>query len=204
MKNSNALFVSCMLILILAMGGYYVYVLDLNRHRDVSDSYQYYYLDKKVRFWNKYQSMYIIPGHVYDTTVERPFFLDRTGFSAPDSNGRGMAFTDRSAFIFKLYKNPDTVYAFLRLKSELGHTMITVGDHSTAYLDEPGSYEIYIPIERDFISEIPGEINYVPVSTSLPVNIYALAITSRTSVPGDSEVFSLNYVAEDELEEAVY
>ena len=103
MKNSNALFVSCMLILILAMGGYYVYVLDLNRHRDVSDSYQYYYLDKKVRFWNKYQSMYIIPGHVYDTTVERPFFLDRTGFSAPDSNGRGMAFTDRSAFIFKLY-----------------------------------------------------------------------------------------------------
>lgn len=204
MKNNNALFVSFMLTLILAMGGYYVYVLDLNRHRQVSDSYRYYYLDKEVRFWNKYQSMYVIPGHVYDTTVERPYFLDRAGFAAPDGKGHGMPFCDKSSFIFKLYKNPGAVYAFIRLKSELGHTMITVGDHSTAYLDEPGSYELYIPIERKFISEVPGEVNRVPVSTSLPVSVYALAITSRTSIPGDSEEFSLNQNTADDFEDSAY
>ena len=193
-KKTGFLYAAGMLIVILTMGLYYVYVLDLNRHRKVSDSYRYYYLDKKLRFWNKYQSMYVIPGHVYDTTIERPYFLEKSGVSAPESDGSGMNFSDSTALIFKMYKNPDRLYVYFRLKSEMGHTMITVGSHSTAYLDEPGSYEIYIPVEPEFIDDNPGTVNRVPVSTSLPVSIYALAITAKKSVPEYYGQYSLSRI----------
>ena len=167
------------LLIIMGLGGYYLYVLGLNRNRNVSEAFSYYYLKKELRFWNKYQTMYVIPGHVYDTTRKPPF--------------SGMVFKDNSNLHFRLYKKPQELYVYFRLKAEMGQTRINVGSESVAYLDNPGSYEVFLPIVPSELQMDSNGVYEVNIGTSLPVSIYAMAITSEPETLIDDDI---NYDAE--------
>lgn len=177
-RSGKILYAAALAGLILAIGCYYLYVLGLNARRDVSDSFRYYYLDKQVRFWNKYQSMYVVPGRVYDVTVERPYFLAKPGFSAPASDGSGMTFAGRGGLIFKLYRVPEQLWLRLRLATDSGDTLITLGGKAKAFLADPGGYELYLPVDPKLLRAGPAAVNRVPLSASLPVRVRALGLTS--------------------------
>ena len=55
----------------LALSAFYLYVLYLAKHPDVSMAYRMYYLEKKTRIWDRNQSLAYIPGVLMDLTNER-------------------------------------------------------------------------------------------------------------------------------------
>ncbi len=187
------------LLIIMGLGGYYLYVLGLNRNRNVSEAFSYYYLKKELRFWNKYQTMYVIPGHVYDTTRRPPFFLDRQGFDYPKFDGSGMVFKDNSNLHFRLYKKPQELYVYFRLKAEMGQTRINVGSESVAYLDNPGSYEVFLPIVSSELRMDSNGVYEVNIGTSLPVSIYAMAITSEPETLIDDDINTMQKGTESHM-----
>ena len=89
------------IITFLALSGFYLYVLYLAKHPNVSMAYRMYYIEQKTRIWDRNQSLAYIPGTemVLNKYRDRSPYLSRAGWYIPKEDGSGTVFF----FFFFLY-----------------------------------------------------------------------------------------------------
>ncbi len=159
----------------LGLSAFYLYVLYLAKHPDVSMAYRMYYLEKKTRIWDRNQSLAYIPGTLMDLTNERERcpYLSREGWSIPEKDGSGSAFAGTGGLYFSLHRVPGELTFEGTLTANAADTelKISVGDKwsQTVKFDKAGSQKFEISLPAGLFIADPAEPNYLSLQSNHPI-----------------------------------
>jgi hypothetical protein len=156
----------------LALSAFYLYVLYLAKHPDVSMAYRMYYLEKKTRIWNRNQTLAYIPGTLMDLTNERErcSYLSRDGWDIPEKDGSGSPFDGKGGLYFTLHRETGVLKFEGTFTTKTANTelSISVGDKWSQKLkfDKVGvqNFELTLPTGL-FIAD-PMEPNYISLQSN--------------------------------------
>ncbi|TXH61731.1 MAG: hypothetical protein E6Q86_07925 [Tolumonas sp.] len=159
----------------LALSAFYLYVLYLAKHPDVSMAYRMYYLEKKTRIWDRNQSLAYIPGVLMDLTNERERcpYLSREGWDIPEKDGSGSLFSGAGGLYFTLHREPGVLKFEGTLTAKKADTELTikVSDKfsKTVKFNDAGvqTFELTLPSGL-FIAD-PAEANYLSLQSNNPI-----------------------------------
>lgn len=169
------------ILTLLGLSAYYLAVLYLAAHPDVSYAYRLYYLEMKTRFWNRNQTLAYIPGTRFDFTKERPWILSRKGWSLPKDDGTGSEFSGQGGLYFTLHREPGPLRLEAEVRALKANTQLTfsVGEqwHSELTLPHIGAYRIQVPIPANLFIADPLQVNYIAMTGSHPVRFQSLQIS---------------------------
>ena len=169
------------ILTLLGLSAYYLAVLYLAAHPNVSYAYRLYYLEMKTRFWNRNQTLAYIPGTRFDFTKERPWILSRQGWSLPKYDGTGSEFLGQGGLYFTLHREPGPLRLEAEVRALKANTQLTfsVGErwHSELTLPHKGAYRIQVPIPANLFIADPIQVNYIAMTGSHPVRFQSLQIS---------------------------
>ena len=169
------------ILTVLVLSAYYLVVLYLAAHPNVSYAYRLYYLEMKTRFWNRNQTLAYIPGTRIDLTPERPRILSRQGWSLPKDDGTGSEFSGLGGLYFTLHREPGPLRLEAEVRALKANTQLTfsVGErwHSELTLPHKGAYRIQVPIPANLFIADPLQVNYIAMTGSHPVRFQSLQIS---------------------------
>lgn len=169
------------ILAVLGLSAYYLVVLYLAAHPNVSYAYRLYYLEMKTRFWNRNQTLAYIPGTRFDFTQERPWILSRQGWTLPKDDGTGSEFSGKGGLYFTLHREPGKLRLEAEVRALSANTELTfsVGDrwHSQLLLPHPGAYRIEVPIPAGLFIADPLQANYMAMTGSHPVRFQSLQLS---------------------------
>src|SRR5574344_108618 len=167
---------SIIVTFVLGLGCYYLYVFSLYPKREVSEAFDSYYVDKKTRFYSRYQDLYIIKGQIFDTTWERPYFLSREGFDYPDYTGKGINFLGKGGFYFKLHDIPKTMSLYIKLVTDVPNTLTLSNNGSIRKVDllRKGSFEVLLSIDTSILASKATALQHLGFTSSAPIRIFAI------------------------------
>ena len=169
------------ILTLLGLSAYYLAVLYLAAHPNVSYAYRLYYLEMKTRFWNRNQTLAYIPGTRFDFTKERPWILSRQGWSLPKDDGTGSVFLGQGGLYFTLHRGPGPLRLEAEVRALKANTQLTfsVGErwHSELTLPHKGAYRIQVPIPANLFIADPIQVNYIAMTGSHPVRFQSLQIS---------------------------
>lgn len=169
------------ILTVLILSAYYLAVLYLAAHPNVSYAYRLYYLEMKTRFWNRNQTLAYIPGTRFDFTKERPWILSRQGWSLPKDDGTGSEFLGQGGLYFTLHREPGPLRLEAEVRALKANTQLTfsVGErwHSELTLPHKGAYRIQVPIPANLFIADPIQVNYIAMTGSHPVRFQSLQIS---------------------------
>ena len=157
---------------------YYFYVLSLYRERDVSEAYEDYFISRKIRFWNRYQNLYVIPGRIYSTVSERPSFFGRENVFPPEKDSNGLEIRDLVPLRFKLYSCSESYSLKIRVFNDRpGHLDLLAGKQSyESVLEIPGVNEVLFPVPAEELSCVPGDTLELFLRTQHPVKVLSVGV----------------------------
>ena len=169
------------ILTVLILSAYYLVVIYLAAHPNVSYAYRLYYLEMKTRFWNRNQTLAYIPGTRFDFTKERPWILSRQGWSLPKDDGTGSEFLGQGGLYFTLHREPGPLRLEAEVRALKANTQLTfsVGErwHSELTLPHKGAYRIQVPIPANLFIADPIQVNYIAMTGSHPVRFQSLQIS---------------------------
>lgn len=150
----------------LGLSAFYLYVLYLAKHPNVSMAYRMYYLEQKTRIWNRNQSLAYIPGTLMDLTTyrQRCPYLSREGWDIPKEDNTGTVFSGSGGLYFTLHAIPNQLVFEGELQSLKDNTTLSFSAgnwQQTVHFEKAGkqSFKVEIP-EGIFISD-PESPNYI-------------------------------------------
>jgi hypothetical protein len=156
----------------LALSAFYLYVLYLTKHPDVSMAYRMYYLDKKTHIWNRNQTLAYIPGTLMDLTNERERcpYISREGWDIPETDGSGSPFTDKGGLYFTLHQEPGALkfQGTLTTKSANTELSVSIGEKwsQTVKFDKAGPQQFELLLPAGLFIADPLEPNYVSLHSN--------------------------------------
>ncbi len=164
----------CVVFVIGFLGAYYIFVLSLYTKREVSEAFAQYYLKQETRFYNRFQDTYLIRGHIYDTTVERPSFLGKEGFTYPNYDGKGLPFQGTSSLYTQFHQRPQQLALYLKLVTDKPNKVCVsfATWQSCAVLNTAQAYELQIPIAKEIYAQQASAV--LGFTSSEPIVIYAI------------------------------
>ncbi len=165
-RKLKALFI----LLILALSAFYLGVLYLAAHPNVSMAYRMYYLEMKTKFWSRNQTLAYIPGTPIDLVTERAFYLTRQGWSKPDKAGRGSEFSGEGGLYFTLHRVPGR----LRFEGQLTTPVdgvelrVSVGTQwsETLHFDQAGANRFAVELPSGLLVADPLTPNLISLHAS--------------------------------------
>ena len=174
--NFIALLLAFSVIVFLAV--YYFYVLSLYRDRNVSEAYEDYFIHRKIRFWNRYQNLYVIPGRIYNTVSERPSFFGRENVTPPEKDSSGLEIRDLVPLRFKLYSCSGSYSLKLRVFNDRpGRLGFQAGKQFyDAVLEIPGVNEVLFPVPAEEMFCVPGDTLEMFLRTQHPVKVLSVGV----------------------------
>ncbi len=155
---------------------YYFYVLSLYRDRDVSEAYDAYFISHRIRFWNRYQTLYVIPGRIYSTVWERPSFFGRDNVDPPVEDSGGLSIRELVPLRFKLYSCSENYSLNIRVcNQEPGQLELLAGSKTyLASLAKAGVNETVFPVPLEELSCVPGDTLELFLKTRHPVKVLSV------------------------------
>lgn len=107
------------LALFVVLSLYYLWVLYLAAHPNVSTAYQTYYIEKKTRYWGKENMDLLWPEKGTINVAEPSPFLSRRGWE-PLPKGEGRELVHDASLYFNFKK---TLHSPVRIKLSLNHSI---------------------------------------------------------------------------------
>src|SRR5574344_1854279 len=149
---------SIIVTFVLGLGCYYLYVFSFYSKREVSEAFDSYYVDKKTRFYSRYQDLYIIKGQIFDTTWEIINFLGKGGF------------------YFKLHDIPKTMSLYIKLVTDVPNTLTLSNNGSIRKVDllRKGSFEVLLSIDTSILDSKATALQHLGFTSSAPIRIFAI------------------------------
>lgn len=174
-RTVKALFI----LALLCLSAYYLAVLYLARHPDVSYAYRMYYLEMKTRYWNRNQTLAYVPGYQFDMVNDRAWILSRQGWTLPKDDGTGTEFTGDGGLYFTLHRVPKR----LRLVAEVrnpradNHLTLRIGDwQQQVTLNVKGPQRLIVPLPAHLLVADPLEANYIALKSQAPIRFQTMMI----------------------------
>lgn len=159
----------------LGLSAFYLYVLYLAKHPDVSMAYRMYYLEKKIRIWDRNQSLAYIPGTLMNLTNERERcpYLSREGWEIPEKDGSGSAFAGTGGLYFTLHREPGPLKFEGTMTTNIAdmELIISVGDKwsQTVKFDKAGAQKFEVSLPAGLFIADPMEPNYLSLQSNHPI-----------------------------------
>ena len=167
------------LLALVGLSAFYLAVLKLARHPDVSYAYRLYYMELKTRFWNRNQTLAYVPGMRFDMVNDRAWILSRPGWTLPKDDGTGTEFTGKGGLYFTLHAVP----AHLRMVADVRNMQadntltLRLGDWSqTVHLQAKGPQRIIIGIPVTTLIADPLQANYIDMQSRSPIRFHAMTL----------------------------
>ncbi len=169
------------ILAICGLSAYYLAVLYLATHPQVSYAYRLYYLEMKTRFWNRNQTLAYVPGTRFDMVNDRAWILSRPGWSLPKDDGSGSEFSGAGGLYFTLHREPGKLLleADVRTAKAGTHLSFGVGEqwHSELVLPKPGPYHLVVHLPAGLLGADPLQVNYIAMTGSHPVRFQSLQLS---------------------------
>ncbi len=159
----------------LGLSAFYLYVLYLAKHPDVSMAYRMYYLEKKTHIWDRNQSLAYIPGVLMDLSNERERcpYLSREGWDIPEKDGSGSPFSGKGGLYFTLHREPGVLKfeGILTTKTTNTELSINVGDKfsKTVKFNNAGAQTFDVSLPAGLFIADPSEANYLSLQSNNPI-----------------------------------
>ena len=167
------------ILALLCLSAYYLVVLYLARHPDVSYAYRMYYLEMKTRYWNRNQTLAYIPGYRFDMVNDRAWILSRQGWTLPKDDGSGTEFTGRGGLYFTLHRVPTALRLVAEVRNMQPNNQLTLrigAWQQDVVLKEKGPQRLIVPLPTDTLVADPLEANHIEMQSLAPIRFQTMMI----------------------------
>jgi hypothetical protein len=160
------------ILMFLTLSAFYLYVLYLTKHPNVSMAYRMYYLEQKTHIWSRNQTLAYIPETVMDLMNERERcpYISREGWDIPEKNGSGSPFSGKGGIYFTLHKEPGALKFQGTLTTHTANTelRIAVGDKwsQKVKFEKPGEQQLDLLMPAGLLIADPLEPNFVSLQSN--------------------------------------
>lgn len=167
----------------LALSAFYLYVLYLTKHPNVSLAYRMYYIEQKTRIWDRNQTLAYIPGTEMVLTKyrDRCPYLSRAGWDIPKEDGSGSVFSGNGGLYFTLHADPGALNFEGTFTSPNAGTTLTVsiGDQwsQTIQLENENKNHFSVTIPATLLVADPETPNFISLKSNSKIKFQSFKLS---------------------------